>query len=931
MHKEPLTQEQEEALGDVVLVKRDYFSPIWFVPLIAVFIGAFILYESVTNAGVDITIQFESGDGIEAGSTKVMFKGLPVGVVTEISVNEDLRGITVKANIDKNATSLLKRDSVFWLVQPQISLSGVSGLDALVSGNYIAVQPGEGKNASKFVALNTAPPLDATSPGLHLRLDADSLNSIAEGTNVYYRKIAVGEVKNFELNEKGDGVQVYLRIKEQYAKLVNQNTRFWNSSGISVSGDLSGIKVQAESMVSIITGGISFETPLNGGTGPGKLTAVSSNGDIFRLYADYESSGLQSSSQLNDPNHLHVVLQSESLSSISEGSKIYYRKIPVGEVYAYELNEQETGVNIHVRIRKQFAHLVKPETRFWNVSGISVSGGLSGLKVQTESIASIVSGGIAFHTPARFQGDGGSVEDGHGYQLHEDFDSADVGLLTIIYFKKADGIIEGQTEIKHKGMVVGKVQKVELDKGSYPIKVTVAVDPLIEKSLKKKTEFWLVSPRVALTEIKGLDTIVGGSYITMRVGGGESTRSFYSLDTPPPVKLTSPGLHIVLNAKVLGSVNVGTKLFYRKVPVGEVTDFRLRSSHGQSDGVEDEDYEEGVDIFALIDEEYAYLVRQNTQFWNSSGVTVTGGLSGIKVRAESLLSIMAGGITFDNAEFDNADSDEATPAVNGDNYRLFDGFDEAHEKGLQIEIGFKSAGGLHSGSDLRYKGVTVGKVKKVIFEKGLQQVKVTVLIYPQAEQLANDSARFWIVEPRFGLAATSDLDTLVSGQYIAVMAGDGMARHEFKGLNSAPHDVISQDENALQVSLYAPRLGSVKEGVGVYYRQIRVGSVTGYELSETADKVLIHLSILPAYKMLVRENTHFWNASGVGVDFSLFEGLSIETDSFESILEGGIAFATPNNNKMGGAVESGVRFDLHDEVKKEWLRWKPKISLTAER
>jgi len=351
MHKEPLTDEQEKALGDVVLVKRDYFSPIWFIPMVAVLIGAYMLYTGVASSGIEISIQFQSGEGIEAGSTKVMFKGLPVGVVKDITVNEDLQGITVKAKIDKNAASLLKNHSTFWLVQPQISLSGVSGLDALVSGNYIAIQPGGDDSTTEFVALQAAPPLDATTPGLHLRLDADTLNSIAEGTNVYYRKIPVGEVKSFELNEKGDGVHVNVHIKKQFAKLVNKNTRFWNSSGISVSGDFTGIKVQAESMVSIITGGISFETPSAGRGDVAGESSVSGNGDVFRLYADYDSSGLERSSQLADPNHLHVVLQSESLSSITEGSKIYYRKIPVGEVFGYALNSAENGVDIQVRIK----------------------------------------------------------------------------------------------------------------------------------------------------------------------------------------------------------------------------------------------------------------------------------------------------------------------------------------------------------------------------------------------------------------------------------------------------------------------------------------------------------------------------------------------------------------------------------------------------
>ena len=230
---------------------------------------------------------------------------------------------------------------------------------------------------------------------------------------------------------------------------------------------------------------------------------------------------------------------------------------------------------------------------------------------------------------------------------------------------------------------------------------------------------------------------------------------------------------------------------------------------------------------------------------------------------------------------------------------------------------------------ISYKGVTIGKVKEVAFGKGLQQVNVAALLYPQAEQLAKQGASFWVVEPRFGLAGTSDLDTLISGQYISVLAGDGEAQTEFRGLESSPHNLISNVADGLQLSLRAERLGSVKEGVGVYYRQIRVGEVTGYELSGTADGVLIHLSILPAYKMLVRANTRFWNASGLGIDFSLFDGLSIETNSFESIIEGGIAFATPNNNNMGALVENGQKFDLHDKVKKDWLRWKPKIALST--
>ena len=167
----------QKEVDHAVLVKKDHFSSVWFIPLLAAAIGVYILYQSYVNAGIGIQIEFKSGEGIEAGLTKVMFKGLPIGTVNEINVNKALDGVKVHATIDRSAAKLLRKNSNFWLVQPQISLSGVSGLDALVSGNYISVQPGDGDKETHFVALDTAPPLDSSAPGLHLRLQADTRRS----------------------------------------------------------------------------------------------------------------------------------------------------------------------------------------------------------------------------------------------------------------------------------------------------------------------------------------------------------------------------------------------------------------------------------------------------------------------------------------------------------------------------------------------------------------------------------------------------------------------------------------------------------------------------------------------------------------------------------------------------------------------------------
>ena len=125
----------------------------------------------------------------------------------------------------------------------------------------------------------------------------------------------------------------------------------------------------------------------------------------------------------------------------------------------------------------------------------------------------------------------------------------------------------------------------------------------------------------------------------------------------------------------------------------------------------------------------------------------------------------------------------------------------------------------------------------------------------------------------------------------------------------------------------AARRGSIKPGVVVSYREVPVGKVTDFELGPTSDRVLIHVLIEPRYAPLVRTGSRFWNASGIGVDAGLFSGVKVRTESLEALLEGGIAFASPDNPQMGGPAQVGQTFALHDEVKEEWLRWAPKIAL----
>lgn len=906
--------------SEPIIIQRDHFSKIWFIPMVAAAIGLYLLYQAYINAGINIELKFDSGAGIEAGTTKILFRGLPVGIVTSVKVNEDLNGVIVNAEMDQSATPLLKNTSKFWLVEPKVSLSGVSGLDALVSGNYIAVQPGKGDSRYKFTALQEAPPIDFDTPGLHLKLEAEELGSIAEQSQIYYRKIPVGRVISYHLNEKNDGVTFNVHIKSQFAHLINSTTQFWDSSWFAMSGDLSElkVKVKSESIVSMITGGISFET-----LDPD--FPASKNNDRFRLHSDYEATDLANKSNLADTNYLRIILEAKELGSISNGSKIYYRKIPVGEVYGYELNKTLDQVDIFVKVKKQYSHLISADTRFWNVSGVSVSAGLSGLDLRTESLAAMVSGGIALRPPQQLpskhpssnhksnkklpQDSSPVFSEGQRYKLYEDYESAGIGIGATLNFKQAEGISAGKTLVKYQGITIGRIQSIQFSQGPYPVKTRVIFHPDYKKFLNEDTQFWLVSPQISLTQVKGLDTLLGGNYVTLKIGNGEASREFDVLPSAPLGSDQAKGLMLTLTAKELGSIQAGSKIYFKKIPVGSVLSYSLNAKTGE------------IKLSVMIQAEYAYLINQGTKFWNASGLSVSGGLAGVKIETESLLSVLAGGIAFESDLSGNIPA-----ARNGHQFPLFSNFDAAQKTGSLIEISFDRIYGLKTGAPIKFKDITVGVVETIALSKDMNKIIAHGRLDPESAELATEDALFWLVRPRLGIARTSDLDTLISGPYIAMMPGEGKLKQVFEGMEATPQAKLITRQAGLHITLKAPRLGSIKEGLDIYYRDIAVGQVTGYDLSTSAQQVLIFIHIEPKHQNLVRSNSKFWNTSGFNVDFGLMNGLSVQTKSLEAALAGGIAFATPEKEPTSTPAQNGDQFKLHDTADEKWLAWQPDLS-----
>ena len=241
---------------------RHRLAAIWIVPVVAVLVGLGLAGQAIMARGPEITLDFAHAEGLEAKKTKVKFKDVEVGTVQSLALNENRKSVRVKVLMDRQAEMLLDRDSRFWVVRPRISAGNISGLGTLLSGAYIAIDPGKsGVGQYHFTGLETPPTVTSDTPGRAYLLTAEDLGSLDIGVPVYFRRIPVGRVVGYELRQDGKGVDVRVFVDAPYDAFVNEGSRFWHASGINVSFDASGAKLDMQSLLSLALGGVAFSSP----------------------------------------------------------------------------------------------------------------------------------------------------------------------------------------------------------------------------------------------------------------------------------------------------------------------------------------------------------------------------------------------------------------------------------------------------------------------------------------------------------------------------------------------------------------------------------------------------------------------------------------------------------------------------------------------
>jgi len=318
-------------------------SIIWLIPLVTAIVGGWLVVRTLIDQAPTATITFNTAEGIQAGKTAVKYKNVEIGLVDEIQFAKDFDHVELSVTFNEGMDQFLRRNTRFWVVRPQFSLRGVSGLGTLLSGSYIEIDPGPGSPQNHFVGLEEIPLITRDDAGTKITLVSDELGSLAGGSPIYYQGLFAGEVLGYELGSDAESIYIHAFVRDPYDQLVRGNSRFWNVSGLDVSMGADGIEIKTASMQALMFGGISFETP---------TTLEPANSDvenlIFTLYPNHDVIDEEAYTRKLQ----FVMYFNSSVRGLSPGAPLEFKGIRIGNVLdvKLEFNPDDTSFRIPVLV-----------------------------------------------------------------------------------------------------------------------------------------------------------------------------------------------------------------------------------------------------------------------------------------------------------------------------------------------------------------------------------------------------------------------------------------------------------------------------------------------------------------------------------------------------------------------------------------------------
>src|SRR6266851_5689154 len=360
-------------------------SIIWVIPLVAVAIGAYLAWDTLSKEGPTIKVSFDSGEGLQAGQSQLKFKDIVFGTVKSLELAPDNTRVVVTVATTHEAKPLLTDQTIFWVVKARLFAGNVSGLETLLSGVYIGMLPAQGKPQREFVGREDPPILQANVPGHTFLLKAKRLGSISLGSPVFYRDLNVGEVLGWDIADMAEYVTIRAFVRAPYDGYVRDQSRFWNASGLSIKLGGTGVEVQMESLKALLLVGIAFETP------KAEIRAAAApENHVFPLFADRDAANNASYTR-----KIPVISYFPgSVRGLAPGSEVTMHGLKVGQVTDVRLtyDTAKDAVLAPVRFEVEPERIVGVGVRVFKTDAEAVDALLKrGLRASLQS-ASLITG-----------------------------------------------------------------------------------------------------------------------------------------------------------------------------------------------------------------------------------------------------------------------------------------------------------------------------------------------------------------------------------------------------------------------------------------------------------------------------------------------------------------------------------------------------------
>ncbi len=874
------------------------FSLVWIAPIIAILITTGMIYKTYVDAGTRIKIVINNGDGIKDGKTPIMYKGIKIGVVEDIHIKEDdVSKLELNALINKAAAPGVTREgNMFWVVKPKVSITEVTGLDTIVSGVYISVMPIKNSKdelyalpyQDHFIALDS-PPVDTFDPGLAIQINTLNKGDIAIGAPVLYNKQAIGKVEDKRLSADRLSIDLFIRIESKYADLVHTDSVFYKADALDFQANLSAVKFQMGSFASFIAGGIAMHNTPRAFASP-----QAEPNRIYKLY-DHKDDILLSDDV--------VVLMMQEHHDLSPNiSKVFYKGVEAGVVKSITYDPQKDSTRLSVKLHQKFRSFANAKAYFWIIKPQLEFDGISGLDT-------VVRGSYI-----RFSSSDIKAQKKDSFILHENPPQPEGKHISLLA-ENMEGIKAGAGLFYHN-VKIGSVNGYTIngDKKSFTIDLII-LDKYLQL-INASSRFYHHSGISLRADLRKVSVETGSLETIMR--GGIAVETF-DFNTAKRMKknyvlyankeqmlranyLASGGLMLTLYADESYNIKEASPVVFKNIKAGEVVNHVWNKGQGC------------FETTVFINPEFASEVHANTRFYDLGGIEAKIGLDGVNIKATSMETILSGGVGFYTPAVPQKDL-----ANNKDRFVLHKSLSAAQESFMNLEFVSSDPSGLKAGSPIRYKGVRIGEIAQLELED--RQVKLYAQVERKYRKMINSTSLFWIDDFSLSIQGLKNPASALLGPYISLKPGDSQTpQNTFTLMSKAPlpHD----GQEGLRIHVLADRLGGLKPGSPLYYRQVKIGSVVQYALSQDAKSVDMELFIEPCYAHLIRSNSYFFNAGGVGMDIGLFSA-KVQTETLESILTGGLGVLTPD--EFEEQAEEGAQFRLHDTFDEDALEWAPEL------